>query len=65
MGLYADKEVTIETTDNGWVLTWSDDKKQWDLDQHFVGTRTVKPKSRGREIFTDEKKLLKRIKDLI
>lgn len=61
MGLYTDKSVEIEVTDNGWVLTWSDDKKRWE--EHAL-TR-VKQKHCGREIFTDKKTLINRVKQLI
>lgn len=66
MSLYCDKSVEIEVIDNGWILTWEDKTKDRDEDKFTqYGIPRIKHKERGREIFTDEKKLLKRVKELI
>lgn len=61
------KTVAIEVVDGGWVLDWADpaiDEDHLDrLNQQWP--RPKAPKSSGREIFTDRKKLLKRIEGFL
>lgn len=64
MSIYTDKSVEIEIVDNGWVLTWQDNGA--DPLAGMVSGYPKKPaKTRGRELFTDRKKLLKRIDALL
>ena len=63
MSLYADKSVEVERLDNGWILTWNDSTKGRPLHQAVVFGE--EPQTRGREIYTDEKKLMKRVRELI
>jgi hypothetical protein len=64
MGMFKTrKTVSVEAVDGGWVLDWDDPSKD-DDDNHSHSYRIRTPTS-GREIFTDRKKLLKRIDALV
>jgi hypothetical protein len=60
------KSISVEAVSGGWVFDWSDpslDKR----DSH-LGTswpERPRPATDGREIFTDKKKLVKRIGDFL
>ena len=57
------KKVEITVTDNGFVLEWSDDTK----DDHYriQSWPHDSKKTRGVEIYSDKKKLLKRLTDFL
>jgi hypothetical protein len=58
------KSITIEKVDGGFVLDWNDPKERDSyLDQMSGFPRKPDPPSTGREIYTDQKKMLKRFRD--
>ena len=53
-------EVKIISTDNGYVLEWNRESPE-----DWQSVQVPRRKSRGVEVFTDRKKLLKRVNELL
>lgn len=63
------KKLDIEEVEGGWLLTWSDPSIDEDEDRERysqmwppIGKRR---RSSGKQIFTDKKKLIKRLQDFL
>ncbi|WP_170984481.1 hypothetical protein [Rhodoligotrophos defluvii] len=57
------KKVVVEELEGGWVLDWHDPRKIEDYSRWlYLDNR---PSTSGREIYTDKKKLLKRLTDFL
>lgn len=59
------KSVTIKKVDGGWIFEWSDPSADDDYDSYQSWPRRARPETSGTEIFTDAKKLMKRVADFI
>lgn len=64
MSLFTDKSVEVEVIDNGWVFSW-EDKTVNRRENRFTHSTMPDRPERGREVFSDKKKLIKRVGELV
>ena len=65
LGSSSRKTITVEKADGGWVLDWNDPREPRVVDQMQVWPSPPEKPTSGREIYTDQKKLLKRITEFL
>lgn len=61
----SDKSFTVEPLEGGYLFTWKDNSLVEHVKNYMYPERKDTPKTFGKEIFTDKKKLLKRIETFL